>query len=698
MKLIVTLFLLKAVGSTADACAQWGPLTLAKRPNGHVIMNDGDQFSEAGSKDDCEALCESTEGCNAVSFREDNGRCWLYKHSTTLIDYSNPEDHGHGKRAGSVCTQLHGMGQVVTESACQGSHTEWDICPMSKDCPMPEVVDCALGNWSGWASCDCTGLQMRQRNIVAHNNELGEPCTGALIETQACTPKCHEDPVDCALADWSDWEGECKAWDAQKEKKRELAQSPLNGGSACAGPLTETVSCGTKPPPPTAIDCEVDKWGNWSACTVTCGEGQQTRSRGIVKFAEDGGKPCDEVLEETISCTEGDCPDTEECIWEEWSAYSACTCTCGGGQKTRYRGIKQAPKHGGDLCSTASKSEISPCNTQSCEGCVDGKWSDWQEWDDCTATCDGGITLRTRTVNTTANFCGTPASGSTTEAKPCNTAECDKHENLPCKFTVWSDWSDCSCTCNGVKRRSRAIASYGTGNGAFCEGGLGEVEPCNIGDSAPPLCHAEVPVNCVMGEWEAWGECSATCGGGQRTRIKEVEGDASGGGTPCASSTSETEGCAMGPCDGPPPIPCKWQEWSEWGACDKCGGQKKRFRHIAQMPENAGAACDQASSESTTECSRDCGESIYCEWQDWGEWSACPAKVCSKYKMQRKRILMATTTEPTLSQAKFETLKLQNNAKQFGHIRDLAISFACGLFTFAIMLAVVRVFKPKPRQ
>jgi len=588
-----------------------------------------------------------------------------------------------------------GLGQVVTESACQGSQAEWGLCPLSEDCPEPVVLDCEFGDWSSWAGCDCTGLQLRQRNIATHNNQLGAPCAGSLIQTQACTPKCHQEPVDCALGEWCDWEGECLEWDAQKTKKRDIVQSPLHGGDSCQANLTMSAPCGTKPPPPLAIDCAVKDWAEWSECSVSCGAGQQTRNRTIKTFAEHGGKPCTDFLEETLSCPEKVCPNVEECVWADWSDYSACTCTCGGGQKTRYRGIKQAPKNGGGLCPTESKSEVEPCNTESCEGCVDGKWSDWSEWDACSATCDGGITLRTRSVATTANACGTPVSGSTTEAMPCKTQLCHPDEHLPCKFSIWSDWSDCSCTCNGVKRRSRAVASYGTGTGAFCEGGLGEVEPCNIGDTAPEGCSAEPPVDCEMGSWEEWGPCSASCDGGQQSRFREVKIPASGAGKPCADTVAHTQGCGTDPCEGPDPIPCKWQEWSDWGACDKCGGQKKRFRHIAQMPENAGAACDQAASEETAECARDCGESIYCEWQEWGDWSACPEQVCSKYKMQRKRILLATSSEPTFSQAKFEVMKLENDAEQFGRVRDLAISFACGLFTFAIMLAVVRVFKPR---
>ncbi|KAL7645331.1 UNVERIFIED_CONTAM: hypothetical protein RMT77_003717 [Armadillidium vulgare] len=48
-------------------------------------------------------------------------------------------------------------------------------------------------------------------------------------------------------------------------------------------------------------DCRVSEWGEWSPCSKTCGIGEQTRTREILKHARRGGKPCP-VLEETTWC------------------------------------------------------------------------------------------------------------------------------------------------------------------------------------------------------------------------------------------------------------------------------------------------------------------------------------------------------------------------------------------------------------
>ena len=160
-----------------------------------------------------------------------------------------------------------------------------------------------------------------------------------------------------------------------------------HGGVTCPS-LSETQTCGTGPCP---VHCDVSVWGSWTACTLTCGGGTQTRSRSVVTHADHGGYTCPSV-QEVQSCNHAECP--VDCVQTAWSGWTSCSLTCGTGSQMRTRSITTMSQHGGVACAHASEERV--CSSQACP--IDCMVTDWSGWGDCTASCGGGAQTRSRSI------------------------------------------------------------------------------------------------------------------------------------------------------------------------------------------------------------------------------------------------------------------------------------------------------------
>jgi hypothetical protein len=143
------------------------------------------------------------------------------------------------------------------------------------------------------------------------------------------------------------------------------------GGIACPL-LEETRICNGQACP---VDCEVSAWSPWSPCSKTCGEpGTKMRNREIDVESSFGGS-CPSNMEDSAACDEGLCPI--HCSITSWGEWSACTATCGGGSHTHTREVTAHAQHGGFEC--PSLSESSDCNTEYCPtDCAVSNWTEWK--------------------------------------------------------------------------------------------------------------------------------------------------------------------------------------------------------------------------------------------------------------------------------------------------------------------------------
>jgi len=331
---------------------------------------------------------------------------------------------------------------------------------------------------------------------------------------------------DCRWTQWQGWTTctvECGAGEKQRDRHTD---GPHWGGKICQGPKSEYETCGLKDCP---VGCEWNHWGAWGPCSKTCGStGLRVRQRGILPFtneANDEGPQCS-VSQQTKSgeCNRFACP--VNCGLLAWATFGHCSKTCGTGIKSRVRDHNNQ-LYGGERCHGEYTMD-EPCNSFVCP--VDCVWNAWGGWGTCTRTCGGGYKLRERLYSSQAQNGGQACPGSPAELLACNIEDCA----VDCLWQEWHDPGPCTKTCGGgVFQRHRSKVKEVLAGGAECTGPNTEIGPCNV---------EPCPRDCVFNEWDQFGECSTSCGGGIHATTRTYK-EAEHGGVGCndANTTKEEE-------------------------------------------------------------------------------------------------------------------------------------------------------------
>ena len=290
--------------------------------------------------------------------------------------------------------------------------------------------------------------------------------------------------------------------------------------------------------------------------------------------------------------------------------WTTCTAQCGGkGEQTRFRTISTHPQNNGTECPASTEKRacgLAPCNDR-CKPYV----GEWKPFSDCSAKCGKGKKTRTRTI--------LPSPYNDCETKTSETVECEiKKCPIHCQTSKWSEWSACDTVCGvGQSKRSRTITVQEQFGGRKC-GVLDQYQKCDMG-----RCTCDD----VIGTWSSWGKCTHTCGyEGTQTRTRTItKSPKLAQGVTCPTNTIETQSCNQKPC----PIDCKLGEWKEWSECTvSCGtGTRKARRYVEQEAMYGGKKCTEALVK-YEQCNTDPCKAT-CVAGDWGDWSSCPKK-CTK--------------------------------------------------------------------
>ncbi|KAI8494649.1 hypothetical protein Bbelb_278750, partial [Branchiostoma belcheri] len=253
-------------------------------------------------------------------------------------------------------------------------------------------------------------------------------------------------------------------------------------------------------------------WGPWSACSVTCGVGTETRDRTCTNPAPaNGGADCDGLDQETQDCGTGVICSAAAAQTRVSPAAAAQTrVSPAAAAQTRtlepaaaqtlepahvspterameissYKHPNPAPPTTADEPAALAMAYDVATDAHHVVGLVsdpvlDGNWTDWSPWSACSVTCGVGTETRDRSCTNPAPANGGAAcDGLDQEAQDCDTGVLCPVDG---GWTDWSPWSACNVTCGvGTETRDRTCTNPAPANGgADCDGLDQDTQDCD---------------------------------------------------------------------------------------------------------------------------------------------------------------------------------------------------------------------------
>jgi hypothetical protein len=301
--------------------------------------------------------------------------------------------------------------------------------PYLVDCrPIPNPIDGGWSEWTDWTACtELCGGGTRNRTREC-NNPLpaygGKDCEGSNIDQEACNESpC---PINGGWSEWTDWTACTELCGGGTRNRTRECNNPLPayGGKDCEGSNIDQEACNEGPCP---INGGWSEWTDWTACTELCGGGTRNRTRECNNpLPAYEGKVCEGSNIDQEACNEDPCPINGG--WSEWTDWTACTELCGGGTRNRTRECNNPlPAYEGKDCEGSNIAQEA-CNEGPCP--INGGWSDWSAWSACSKTCGGGVQYSRRTCsNPKADIGGEPCTGPDEKSQVCNQQECASKNN-----------------------------------------------------------------------------------------------------------------------------------------------------------------------------------------------------------------------------------------------------------------------------
>ncbi|KAK7817013.1 hypothetical protein U0070_014356 [Myodes glareolus] len=414
--------------------------------------------------------------------------------------------------------------ELVLQVLCVGNLYNPDV-RYSFNIPIEERSD--LFSWDPygpWQDCPkmCQGLHRRKIVCIRKSDQavVSDQSCGHLPLPLLVTEKCN---TDCELRWHITGKSECSSQCGQGYRTLDVRCMKYSVHQGQAVPVEDRY-CSDQLKPPTREPCHggcvLTRWqySEWSQCSRSCGGGEKTRESYCVDgFGHRLGDRQCHVLPRVMlgNCNEFPCPSW---VTSEWSE---CPATCGKGMQQRqvWCQLSEDPLSDG-YCNASTKPEsLRLCELRACTSWHVGPWSP------CTASCGHGYQMRA--VKCVSELFGTMLDDSECQeaSRPSDRQECTV---VPCLVVPKVGASSLSAIPLGKAAQWRhgswtpCSVSCGRGSQARyvscrdAQDGMADESHC---------AHLPRPAEVTLcfspcGEWQAgnWSPCSASCGPGKTTR------------------------------------------------------------------------------------------------------------------------------------------------------------------------------------
>ncbi|XP_078001337.1 A disintegrin and metalloproteinase with thrombospondin motifs 9-like [Glandiceps talaboti] len=523
--------------------------------------------------------------------------------------------------------------------------------------PIQGTVVYVWDKYGPWEQCSalCNGSKQRIIRCLRASDRL-EVAAGycnEMTKPMAVTSRCN---TKCSFR-WSITESECSARCGTGQRTRKFTCIKVHQRNSV---IVDSRHCSRLRKPGEVVECQGTcppshwEYGSWTECTHTCNGGIQTRDS--VCIDDDGNTLHDHDCDESNRLTQQPC-NTQTCPEWTFTDWSACSATCGVGQKHRQIFCRYGNEHVNyAVCdSTRIPGSYEECQERACPV--------WEHsvWGPCTVSCGTGYQIRAILCRYPDGLGHVDEESCDADQRPigkqdCGMAECPKMVTTTTTTTTtvaptaaavfkmapiisnWrtGDWTPCSRSCD-VGTRERYVSC----RDPF--GGIADESECDATVKPAQKENCEVQP-CPFWRTGQWIECPVSCGTGRTSRYVACvyhdnrignDEDCTEEDKPVQQQLCNTHECARNNfpiviTDNDVTQTSYWRI-GPWSPCTtSCGIGNRRRAVVCQDKNGESGTCDEDAKPEDQEV---CDEGPCPTW-NYGEWGVC-SKSCDSGNKSR---------------------------------------------------------------